>query len=133
MVPTKRFWLFVALGIPVAAIAGAAGMPSLGIVYDVGLIAIAWFTGRLGPSADSLKVTRTFDPVLSVRAANRIVLTPRNESLEPLVGRLRDEPPPHFDASQREFALDLGPEREAEVEYTVTPHERGSESFRGTF
>ncbi|MFI5384533.1 MAG: DUF58 domain-containing protein [Fimbriimonadales bacterium] len=133
MVPTKRFWLLIALGIPVAAVAGIAGMPSLAVAYNAFLIVVAWITGRLGPSPSSLKVIRDFDPVLSVRAANKIVLTLTNESLDTIRGVLRDEPPPQFPASQREFRLDIGPEREMEFEYTVTPDERGSESFKGTY
>lgn len=87
----------------------------------------------MGPSPSSLKVKRTFDPVLSVRTSNKIVLTLTNESLDPIRGILRDEPPPQFNASQREFRLDLAPERETEVEYALTPNERGSESFKGTY
>lgn len=90
-------------------------------------------TGRMGPSPSSLKVRRTFDPVLSVRTSNKIVLTLTNDSLDPIRGILRDEPPTQFSASQREFRLDLGPERETELEYSLTPNERGSESFKGTY
>jgi len=133
MVPTKRFWLFVALGLPIAAVAGIFGMPSLAIAYDVAVIVVAWLSGRIGPSPASLKVRRDFDPVLSVRAANKIVVTLTNESLEPIRGIVRDEPPPHFQASRREFPLEIGPEREMEFEYTLRPEERGSESFKGTF
>jgi uncharacterized protein (DUF58 family) len=133
MVPTKRFWLLIALGIPVAAAAGIAGMPSVAVAYNLVVIAIAWATGRIGPKPLSLKVTRAFDPVLSVRASNKIVLTLTNESLDHLRGLIRDEPPPQFQASQREYKLDLGPEREVDIEYTVIPDERGSESFKGTY
>ncbi|HVT11891.1 MAG TPA: DUF58 domain-containing protein [Fimbriimonadaceae bacterium] len=133
MVPTKRFWLMVALGIPVAVVAGVAGVPSLGFAYNIVLIAIAWVTGRLGPSPASLKVKRSFDPVLSVRTPNKIVLTLTNESLEPIRGVLRDEPPTQFAASRREFRLNLDAEREIEIEYSLTPNERGSESFKGTY
>ncbi|HTQ09515.1 MAG TPA: hypothetical protein VMI31_05530, partial [Fimbriimonadaceae bacterium] len=124
MVPTKRFWLFVALGLPIAAVAGIFGMPSLAIAYDVAVIVVAWLSGRIGPSPASLKVRRDFDPVLSVRAANKIVVTLTNESLEPIRGIVRDEPPPHFQASRREFPLEIGPEREMEFEYTLRPEER---------
>jgi len=80
-----------------------------------------------------LKVRREFDPVLSVRSANKIQLTLTNESLDAISGTIRDEPPTQFQASQREFPLDIGPEREIEIEYTLTPDERGGESFKGTF
>lgn len=133
MVPTKRFWLLVALGIPIAALAGAAGMPWLAIFYDGALVVIAYATGRMGPSPSSLRVTRTLDPVLSVRAANKIGLTIENTSLERVRGFLRDEPPPQYEASQREFPIDIGPERSLELGYTLRPFERGAENFKGTY
>ena len=123
----------VVLGIPVAAFAGAVGMPSLAVAYDLALIVAAWITGRMGPDLSSLKVKRTFDPVLSVRTPNKIVLTLTNESLDSIKGVLRDEPPTQFTASRREFRLDVAPEREVELEYMLTPDERGSESFKGTY
>ncbi len=123
----------VALGIPIAALAGTSGTPSLGIAYNALLILVAWITGRLGPAASNLKISRTFDPVLSVRMPNRIQLTVLNDSADEIKGVLRDEPPPQFEASQREFPFKLGPGREKEFVYTLTPIERGSEKFYGTF
>lgn len=133
MVPTRRFWLLIALGIPVAAIAGVAEMPSLAFAYNLAVVLIAYATGRLGPSAKGLKLTRQFDPVLSVRSPNRIRLTVENESLDLIRGRLRDEPPAQFMASRREFPLHIPAERQIELEYQLTPFERGAESFKGTF
>jgi uncharacterized protein (DUF58 family) len=133
MVPTKRFWLLAALGIPIAAVAMISRMPSLAVAYDLIIIAIAYATGRLGPDPSTIRIARSFDPVLSVRAANKIVVTITNESLDHIRGLIRDEPPPQFSASQREFKLDLPPERETEISYTITPEERGSETFKGTF
>ena len=34
MIPTKRFWFLVALGIPVAAIAATIGAPLIAVAYD---------------------------------------------------------------------------------------------------
>lgn len=133
MVPTKRFWLLIALGIPVAAFAGAVETPSIAVAYNLLIIVIALISGKLGPSGDRLKITRTHDPVLSVRAANKIQLQILNENLSRVTGEIRDEPPPQFPASQRQFKLDIGAEGERELNYTLTPTERGSESFRGTY
>lgn len=133
MVPTARFWLFIALGIPVAALAGVAGVPALAIAYDLAVILVAWGTSRLGPSPSSIRIARSFDPVLSVRAGNKIGLLLTNDSLDHIRGVIRDEPPPQFHATRREFRLDLPPEGESALEYVLTPLERGSESFRGTF
>ncbi len=133
MVPTKRFWLAVALGIPLAAVAAALGAPLVAVAYDLLLMLVAWGSTRLAPSVAGLRFIRRFDPVLSVRAANRIQLEIENDGPERIVGLLRDEPPPAMEASQREFPVKLEPGRPVMLEYTLTPLERGSDSFRGTY
>ncbi len=131
MVPTKRFWLLVAAGIPLAAL--AVSTPSLTIAYDVLLVAIAYATTRLAPSTERLSLKRSFDSVLSVRTANKIVLTLENDGLETIRGTLRDEPPAQFEASRKEFKVEIRARRPLELVYHVTPRERGAEAFRGTY
>lgn len=133
MVPTKRFWMMVALGIPLAAIGAAVGTPSIGVVYDLLLIAIAYVTSTLAPQASKLTVRRKLDSVLSVRAANKITLILENDGVETICGLLRDEPPSQFEATQKEFRISVSPRYPLELSYHVTPRERGSEKFRGTF
>lgn len=133
MVPTKRFWLLVALGIPLAAVAGALGSPLIAIVYDLLLILAAAISVRLAPSLEGLRIKRTFDSVLSVRAANKIVLTIENDGVEPISTLLRDECPPTFLSTKREWRLRLEPGRVVEMIYHVTPPERGADAFRGTW
>lgn len=132
MVPTRRFWALVALGIPLAAVAVTLGSPALAVTYDVVLVLAAWITLRMAPSADSLRIRRVFDPVLSVRAWNRICLRVENDGVETVTGTLRDEPPAGFDASVRQFEVEIPPGDEVRLEYTVRPRERGSDEFRGT-
>lgn len=131
MVPTKRFWLLVAAGIPLAAL--AVSTPSLTIAYDVLLVAIAYATTRLAPLTERLSLKRSFDSVLSVRTANKIVLTLENDGLETIRGTLRDEPPAQFEASRKEFKVEIRARRPLELVYHVTPRERGAEAFRGTY
>lgn len=133
MVPTKRFWWAVVLGIPIAALAYQAGQPLVLFAYNVLLVVVAFATTRLTPSIKLLHVRRKFDPVLSVRASNKIVLELENEGLEPMHGIIRDEPPAGCKASRQEFPLALRPESITEFEYFLTPFERGSDYFRGTF
>ena len=132
MVPTKRFWALVAAGIPIAAVAAAAGSPMVAVVYDVLLILIAYGSAFLAPSTSRLTLKRKFDTVLSVRAANKITLTLENEGLETISATLRDEPPPLFAATRKEFKVKIPSRHPIELTYHVTPSERGSESFRGT-
>jgi uncharacterized protein (DUF58 family) len=112
---------------------GQAGWPYFWIAYDLLLFGMALVTFKLGVSARGLRVSRKFDPVLSVRASNRIELAVSNEGLEPVRGLIRDEPPPRFAATRKEFPLDLQPGRIAELSYSVTPFERGSDYFRGSW
>lgn len=133
MVPTKRFWLLIALGIPIASMAGILGAPSIAIAYNLFLIGAAYASFRLGPSARELKIKRTFDPVLSVRVPNRIAVGIVNEGVEPIQAQLRDEPPPLFTASQKQFSISLASGDETTISYQLTPYDRGTDYFRGTF
>ena len=133
MIPTPRLWLLLACGIPLAAIAAWAGLGWMAIFYDLAVLAVAIGTYYMGPSGSSLKVTRTFDPVLSVRVPNRIELSVLNDGVEEIACRMRDEPPPDFQSSREEFELRLVPGQEKGFHYTLTPPERGGDFFRGTF
>lgn len=133
MVPTKRFWALVALGIPVAALAAMAGSPLLGLVYNLLLIGAAWMTTRMAPSGKDLKLERVFDPVLSVRVPNRIGLKLHNDGVQSVSARLRDEAPVRCEVHGNEFNFALKAGDETEFHYNVRPLERGVDYFRGTF
>jgi uncharacterized protein (DUF58 family) len=133
MILTKRFWALVALGIPIAAFSGAAGTLWPLIGFNALVLLAAVLTYRMGPDHRGLRLRRTFDPVLSVRVSNKIELSLINDGAEALVGRLRDEPPPRFSATRKEFDLSLKPGDEVRLRYEVTPGERGSDYFRGSY
>ena len=133
LVPTSRFWWLAAAGIPLAAVAAQLGAPLAAVAYDLGLAAFAYATARLGPDPRRLRIVRKRDPVFSVRRANRVVLAVENDGEVPLTVRLRDEPPPHWPTSEREFDVTVRPGGLVERDYTVTPPERGTDAFRATF
>jgi uncharacterized protein (DUF58 family) len=133
MVPTRRFWLLIALGIPVAALSGAAGSLWPVVAYNVLVFGVAYATGLMAPDGKSLRVTRKYDPVLSVRVGNRIEVKVLNDGVETVSAQFRDEPPPLFEASRKEFDLHLKPGQETALSYSVTPYERGGDFFRGTY
>lgn len=130
---TRRFWLLLAAGVPVAAVAAILGSPAIAIVYDVFLFIAAAISVRLGPSPEHLRLRRRFDPVLSVRAANKVTVTVENESGEPISMLLREEPPASCDASQKEFRLALAGDESKDFTYTLTPLWRGDDVFRGSY
>lgn len=133
MVPTKRFWLLIGLGIPLAMLAAASGSIWLIYAYNALLVLVAYTTSRMSADPRQLKLSRRFDPVLSVRVSNRIQVHLVNDGPEALNVVLRDEPPPSFLASERQFPLRLRPGEEREISYQITPPERGSDYFRGTY
>ncbi len=133
MIPTKRFWWLFALGIPIAALSYLIGFHPLIFIYDGLLVVVAIVTYYLAPKTDLIRLVRKYDPVLSVRATNRIRLEVENDGSEPIRGLLRDEPPPFFEASRKEFPVMLEPGNLVELNYTLRPLERGGDSFRGTY
>lgn len=133
MIPTKRFWFAIALGIPLAAVAAAAGVPWVALAYDLFVIVIAWVTTKLRPSLAGLRLERKFDPVLSVRVPNKITLSLWNDGPELIKAKFRDEPPPLFQVSRKEFPVTLHSGSETELTYSMTPYERGTDYFRGSF
>ena len=132
MVPTFRFWALVALGIPVAAFAVTLGAPSLAIGYDFVLLLAAFVTSRMAPSAENIRISRVFDPVLSARAWNRILVRVENDGVEDISGQIRDEAPAGFDSGKSQFDLELKAGDQTEFSYPVRPRERGADEFRGT-
>lgn len=133
IVPTRRFWWLLSGGIFLGGIAYQLGSPQILLFYNVLIALAAVVTAKLGPKASHLRITRTFDPVLSVRVPNKILLTIENDGLETISGRMRDEAPRRSSATANEFNFSIGPGRIFEKVIHVTPTERGSDFFRGTY
>ena len=133
MIPTRRTLMLLAAGIPIAALGAAAGIASIGLLYDLIIALAALASWYLAPSTKGLKVLRRFDPVLSVRVPNRVLLSIENDGVECIRGRLRDEPPPDFEVDQQEFVFQIAPQKLQEFSYNVTPYVRGGDFFRGTY
>jgi len=132
LIPTWRFWLLIAIGIPISAACVEVGQPWLAVAFDALAIGMAWLTTRMTPGAVGLSVKRRFDAVLSVRVPNKIELEVENVGDQPVSGVLRDECPPQFRSSNREFRFSIEPGRVKTFSYTLTPNERGSDYFRST-
>lgn len=133
MIPTRRFWWLLALGIPLSAIAAQFGFENFWFIYDVILLGLAYATSRLVPNPNNLKLSRRYDAVLSVRVPNKIDIHLHNDGSWPIQAVLRDEPPPYWQATHQENKIDLKPGQESVLHYSVIPEERGSDSFRGTY
>lgn len=133
LIPTPRlYWLF-ALGIPIAALGSQIGMFWVGLLYDALLLLVAWMTSFDVYSKKNLSVTRSFDAALSVRVQNQIKVQIENLGTRSIRFRFRDEPPPHFEATNHEFVVSLRPGGYTERTYNVKPRFRGTDAFRGCF
>ncbi|HRF59445.1 MAG TPA: DUF58 domain-containing protein [Fimbriimonadaceae bacterium] len=134
IVPTRRFWALLGLGVLIALLGAVVpGLERILIPYNVLLFAMLLATARLTPKPQSLHVTRSMDPVLSVRVPNRVNVCVEYDGTAPIQCRVRDEPPPDFDTTRQELRLTLEPDRAKEFHYHVTPFRRGSDFWRGTY
>lgn len=133
MIPTPRLWLLLAIGIPVIALAVAAGVPYVAWIYNLLVFGLAWLTYRFAPDHKKIRVFRGTDPVLSVRMSNRIGLKLLNDGPVPMTLLVRDEPPPDFAVLGNERRFTLRPGIEDELIYSAIPFERGGDFFRGTY
>ncbi len=133
LVPTKRLWLLLGFGVIFAGVSAQAGFGWLMWAFDGVLLAVAILSARLAPSASELSVTREFDPVFSVRAANLVVIRFENSSQYVLKGRFRDEPDETFETSGNEQPILIGPDETKIYSYKTVPPERGTYEFRATF
>jgi uncharacterized protein (DUF58 family) len=130
LIPTRRFWGLVFLGIPLALVGAVVpGFERVLIPYNLGLLIALLGTAWLTPKADKLSLRRKFDNVLSVRMPNRVELSLENLGRMGVTGRLREAPPEFFFADRVEFAFDLDEGGYQTLSYHITPYERGEEFF----
>jgi uncharacterized protein (DUF58 family) len=102
-------------------------LPYYGTVFSFALL-----TYFLSPRARQVEVERRYDPVMSVRVPNVVILRVRNAGQRPIKFRLREELPPPFQMERREFSFHLDPGEQKEARYHVVPGERGDFYFRNS-
>ncbi|MBL8059518.1 MAG: DUF58 domain-containing protein [Chthonomonas sp.] len=130
IVPTKRFWLLVALGIPLA-LTGIVitGFEPVVLLYNFTVFALLVGTWFLAPNPKNLRASRMTDEVLSVNARNVIELVLENMGSTTMKGRVLDESPPDFISTQRESGIELASGETMVLRYQVKPRDRGAEVF----
>jgi len=133
MIPTKRLWAVLALGILVAAFGAWVGAVYLGLLFDVAIFIVAFLTFRLAPNGQDLHLKRRFDAVLSVRVPNRVDLRLTNDGVQDVQFVMRDEVPERCVADGNQIGVTLRAGAQKEFHYMVTPKERGDDQFQGTF
>lgn len=134
ILPTSRLWIAFAFGIGIA-LAGAVvpGIERFVFAYNIFLVLTWYLTGRIAKKWDPVRLTRTTDPVLSVRVKNTIQLEIENNLQSSIAIRIRDEVPENCHTEGNEFKLTLRGRGRTSVSYTLTPTSRGEWEFRGAF
>jgi uncharacterized protein (DUF58 family) len=133
VVLTRKFWILVAVGIPLIGIANMISMGWLLYVYNGFLALAALISFALGPNSKNLFFRRRMDAVLSVRARNRIRIELELDGINDLSGEIRDEIPATFEgfSVQTKFKMKSG--SKFSHDYFTVPPDRGDEYFRATF
>jgi len=134
IVPTRRFWLWLALGIFIA-LAGLIipGFERFLIYYNVALFATFFISARLATRASELVVRRKMDPVLSIHVPNRVELQVLNDGDHAVNFRIADAPPGDMPTDGNEAIFAVDPGEEASLAYHVTPHDRGAVTFEDPY
>ena len=101
--------------------------------YNLGLflaLFASWFVARRW---DFLSVERVTTPIFSVGVANPVRIEVENQSDMTIRLKVRDAPPADSYATGHEFEMELAPGGLKQLDYTVTPRNRGHDQFRGTY
>ena len=134
IVPTRLFWWLVAAGIPLAAIGiFVPGFERVLIPWNLALFVLLIVTGLVARGWNILNIERQTNAILSVRVPNLVTLKLENLTDTDLYVRVRDEAPAGCTTTQNDFEVRIPAEQDVELKYTVTPQERGSEEFPGTW
>lgn len=134
IVPTKKFWVLAALGIPLALLGIVVpGIEWVLLPYNLLIFGALIATYLSAKGWKFLSVQREVDPILSVRVPNLVRLRVVNSSDHPLPFRVIDEPPLGSQATRHQFSGVVSAEGAKDFSYTITPYERGADAFRGTF
>lgn len=133
MIPTKRLWLVLGVGIVFSAVAAQAGLGTLMWGFDGLVLLLVFVSSYFVPKPSEIAVEREMDPVFSVRSANRVKLKVENSSVWPLRGTVLDEPEPIFSSSNNLQRIHIEPGDTEELTYKTTPPLRGNFRFLATF
>lgn len=130
IIPTPRFWMLVALGIPLALLGGVIpGLEKVVVPYNIALFFALFLSAWVAKRQGELRVVRRHDHALSVRVPNRVELTLEYEGHRPWIGRIREVPPESMHADQVEFEVAIAPFHSKVLVYHVIPSRRGLDQF----
>jgi uncharacterized protein (DUF58 family) len=130
VIPSVRLlWLAALPALPLALVAWAPDLVSIGFLLDLVVVAIAIGDLLLTPGPDRLEVSREVPEVLSAGAPHAVRLHVVNRAPEAVALELADEPPVPSDTAELPARLRLAAGEAATVVYHVVPRRRGRSEF----
>jgi uncharacterized protein (DUF58 family) len=130
MTPRRRLLLLLALPLPAFALAAwLPSLVSLGVLWNLVVLALAISDALLTPRTRTITVSREAPEVLSVGARNVVTLRVLGRSMRPLDIELTDEPPMPSNSTGLPASFRLVPGREKTVSYAIEPLRRGPATF----
>lgn len=131
MIPTRRLVLLTAiLAVPLLLSGIDRNVADLALLVNLVLVAVACVDLLISPGPDAIELRRVISEVLSVGASNPASLVVRNRSHAKLRLSLHDDPGPLCSVDRLPQTLDLAPNKELTVHYTVMPHRRGASEMK---
>lgn len=130
MTPRLQLLLMAACVVPIfIASIWVPGLRLIGTLLNVGLLSCAIVDRLVSPGLKWLKVSREVSPVLSVGAANPVLLHVFNQSSQSFDIELIDEYPQPATSSDFPLSLTVPPETERTAKYALQPQRRGRSRF----
>lgn len=133
-IPTTRFWILLAAGVPIAFIGAIIpGFESFVLPYNIVLLFALFSSWAVARRWNLLSVERKSAPILSVGAPNPVRLEIENLSDMNVSLMVRDAPPLDSIATNHDFKVQIKSGKLASLNYVIVPQHRGADSFRGTY
>lgn len=130
MTPRPRLLAgFAAIGVLLIAGVWLPPLSRVGLVANAVLVALAVADLVFAVRPKRIEISREVSEVLSVGAANPVVLRVMSRASTPLEVEITDEPPVPGHNEGLPFMVTLLPQREVELTYHVYPGRRGANRF----
>lgn len=124
---------FAALGVLLVAGIWIPPLSLAGLVANAMLALVALVDLYRMVRPEQIEILRETSEVLSVGAANRIVLRVLSRAPRPIAVEITDEPPVPSRSEGLPFEAILVPQRELEATYHLYPQRRGPNQFRNVY
>jgi uncharacterized protein (DUF58 family) len=128
---TKIFYALVALGlVPLSLSWGRPGLRWLTLVFDAGLLVVAFLDSRASRLPEGLEIAREFGGRFHIGAETDVRVRVSNNTPRTFKLKIKDEYPPELILlSPREAELSVEPQESKSLIYSLKPPRRGRFEF----